>query len=112
MLRLQSARRSSSASRVRVARQAWAVWSIFLLPVGIAQAIARGEVSWARETRLMCSGAGVWACLVARASLDALNWLFPLAVNPSGVSALINGRCPWAVWARIAATRPSAGRST
>lgn len=110
MLRLQSARRHSSSSSERVARQAWAVWSIFLLPVGMAQLMARGEVSWARETRLMCRGEGVWACLVASASLAALNWLFPLAVNPSGVSALVKGRCPLAVWARIAAMRPSVGR--
>lgn len=110
MLRCESLRRSSRASRVRVARQAWAVWSIFLLPWGMAQLMARGEVSWARETRLMCIGAGVWACLVARASLAALNCLFPLALKLWGVSALVKGRCPLAVWARIAAMRPSVGR--
>ncbi|KLI90487.1 hypothetical protein AA310_01515 [Arthrobacter sp. YC-RL1] len=97
MLRLQSLRRASSSSRDSAARQAWAVCSIFLLPVGIAQAIARGEVSWARETRLMCRGAGVCAWVVAIASLAALNWLLPLVVKPSGVSALINGLWPLAV---------------
>lgn len=55
-------------------------------------------------------GGGVWVCLVANASFEALNWVFPLAVKCSGVSARWKGlwflvTCFW-----IAAMRPLHGR--